>query len=43
MAFFFSAVSTQKYIYRLERRIESLEKQAGPRMDAVSRPYIPER
>ncbi len=31
MAFFFSALSTQNHIARLERRIESLEKSAGPR------------
>ena len=37
MAFFFSAIYTQNHISRLERRIESLEKQAGPRTDAVSR------
>jgi hypothetical protein len=37
MAFFFSALYTQNQISRLERRIESLEKPAGPRADAVSR------
>ena len=31
MAFLFSAIYTQNHISRLERRIESLEKQAGPR------------
>lgn len=31
MAFFFSALSAQSQVFRLEKRIESLEKQAGPR------------
>jgi uncharacterized membrane protein YoaK (UPF0700 family) len=29
MAFFFAALTTQSHISRLERRIESMEKQAG--------------
>jgi hypothetical protein len=33
MAFFFAAMTTQNHISRLERRIESLEKQAGPKLD----------
>ena len=37
MAFFFSAIYTQNQISRLDSRIESLEKQAGPRTDAVSK------
>ncbi len=36
MAFLFSAAYTQSHISRLERRIESLEKQAGPRTDEIS-------
>ena len=36
MAFFFSAIYTQNQIARLERRIESLEKQAGLRSDEIS-------
>jgi hypothetical protein len=36
MAFFFSAISTQNHISRLERRIESLEKPAGPRTEENS-------
>ncbi len=31
MAFFFSAMYMQNHISRLEKRIESLENQAGPR------------
>ena len=34
MAFFFSAIYTQSHLSRLEKRIASLEKQAGPRSDA---------
>jgi hypothetical protein len=33
MAFFFAALTTQSHISRLERRIDSLEKQAGPKPD----------
>jgi hypothetical protein len=33
MAFFFTAISTQSHLSNLERRIESLEKNAGPRTD----------
>jgi hypothetical protein len=33
MAFLFSAINTQNYISRLEKRIESLEKKAGLRSD----------
>jgi uncharacterized membrane protein YoaK (UPF0700 family) len=33
MAFFFAALTTQNHISRLERRIESMEKQAGPKPD----------
>jgi hypothetical protein len=33
MAFFFSAISVQNHFSRLERRIETLEKLTGPRMD----------
>jgi hypothetical protein len=33
MAFFFAAMTTQSHISRLERRIDSLEKQAGPKPD----------
>jgi hypothetical protein len=36
MAFFFSAIYTQNQISRLERRIESLEKQAGPRAGEIA-------
>jgi hypothetical protein len=36
MAFLFSAANTQNHISRLERRIESLEKQTGPRTDEIS-------
>jgi len=36
MAFFFSAIYTQNHISRLEKRIESLEKQAGPKTDEIS-------
>lgn len=35
MAFFFSALVTQSHISRLEKRIASLEKQAGPKMDEI--------
>jgi hypothetical protein len=36
MAFLFSAANTQNHISRLEKRIESLEKQASPRTDEIS-------
>ena len=36
MAFFFSALSIQTHISKLEKRIESLEKQAGPKMGESS-------
>ena len=36
MAFLFSAIYTQNHISRLEKRIASLEKQAGPRTDEIS-------
>jgi len=34
--FLFSAANTQNHISRLERRIESFEKQAGPRTGEIS-------
>jgi len=36
MAFFFSAIVMQSHISRLEKRIASLEKQAGPKTDGIS-------
>jgi len=36
MAFLFSAANSQNHISRLERRIESLEKQASPGTDETS-------
>jgi len=36
MAFFFSAIYTQDHIARLEKRIASLEAQAGPKTDKIS-------
>jgi hypothetical protein len=36
MAFFFAATVTQSHISKLERRIESLENQAGPGTDKIS-------
>lgn len=36
MAFFFAATVAQNHISRLERRIETLEKQARPRTDGIS-------
>jgi hypothetical protein len=36
VAFLFAAANTQNHISRLERRIESLEKQTGPRTDEIS-------
>jgi hypothetical protein len=35
MAFFFSAINTQKHISRLEKRIEALEKKAGAAKDSI--------
>ena len=35
MAFFFSAISTQNHVSRLEKRIASLEKQAGSGADGI--------
>ena len=36
MAFFFAAICMQNHFSRLEKRIESLEKQAGPKTDEIS-------
>jgi hypothetical protein len=36
MAFFFSAIQSQNHLSRLEKRIEGLENQAGPRTNQVS-------
>jgi hypothetical protein len=36
MAFFFSAISMQNHISRLEKRIASLEKQFGRKTDETS-------
>ena len=36
MAFFFSAIYAQNHLSRLEKRIASLEKQAGPKTDEIS-------
>ena len=36
MAFFFSAISVQNHISRLERRIEGLEKLSGPMEHEIS-------
>jgi hypothetical protein len=36
MAFFFSAIYTQNHLSRSEKRIASLEKQAGPKTDDIS-------
>lgn len=36
MAFFFSAIYAQNHISRLEKRIENLERQAGPKTEGIS-------